>query len=90
MLKQNFKILKQTIADGTENPERIKESIKTLKRYLKKKESKTLTGPQRERIEKLIQEYDVVDTDIFCNPVEMLDEAEKGLKQWVDEEKREQ
>ena len=49
-----------------------------------------MTEPQRERIEKLIQEYDVVDPDIFCNPVEMLDEAEKGLKQWVDEEKREQ
>jgi 3'-phosphoadenosine 5'-phosphosulfate sulfotransferase (PAPS reductase)/FAD synthetase len=60
MLKQNFKILKQTIANGTENPERIKESIKTLKKYLKKKESKTLTEPQRERIEKLIQEYDYI------------------------------
>ena len=35
-------------------------------------------------------EDDVVDPDIFWNPVEMLDEAEKGLKQWVDEEKREQ
>jgi|21_taG_2_1085346.scaffolds.fasta_scaffold04284_5 3'-phosphoadenosine 5'-phosphosulfate sulfotransferase (PAPS reductase)/FAD synthetase len=90
MLKQNFKILKQTIADGTENPDRLQESVNVLKRYLKKKESKTLTGPQRERIEKLIQEYDVVDPDIFCNPVEMLDEAEKGLKQWVDEENHEQ
>ena len=86
MLKQNFKILKQTIEDGTENPERLKESIKTLKRYLKKKESKTLTGPQRERIEKLIQEYDVTEADKFCNPIKEMDEAEAGLKKWADEQ----
>ena len=44
MLKQNFKILKQTIEDGTENPDRLQESVNVLKRYLKKKESKKL-GP---------------------------------------------
>ena len=87
MLKQNFKILKQTIEDGTENSNRLQESVNVLKRYMKKKESKTLTEPQRERIEKLIQEYDVVDPDIFCNPIEMLNEAEEGLKQWDKEDK---
>ena len=86
MLKQNFKILKQTIEDGTENSNRLQESVNVLKRYMKKKESKTLTEPQRERIEKLIQEYDVVDPDTFCNPIEMLNEAEEGLKQWVEED----
>jgi len=85
MLKQNFKILKQTIEDGTENPERLKESVKTLKRYLKKKESKTLTGPQRERIEKLIQEYDVTEADKFCNPIKEMNEAEAGLDKWANE-----
>jgi 3'-phosphoadenosine 5'-phosphosulfate sulfotransferase (PAPS reductase)/FAD synthetase len=87
MLKQNFKILKQTIEDGTENSNRLQESVNVLKRYMKKKESKTLTEPQRERIEKLIQEYDVVDPDTFCNPIEMLNEAEEGLKQWDKEDK---
>ena len=87
MLKQNFKILKQTIEDGTENSNRLQESVNVLKKYMKKKESKTLTEPQRERIEKLIQEYDVVDPDTFCNPIEMLNEAEEGLKQWDKEDK---
>mgnify|MGYP003635519939 FL=1 len=88
MLKQNFKILKQTIDAGTESQtERLKESVDELKRYLKKKESKTLTEPQRERIEKLIQEYDVVDPDIFCNPIKEMDEAEDGLQKWMQEDK---
>jgi len=33
---------------------------------------------------------DLEDPDTYCNPIEMLDEAEKGLKQWVDEENHEQ
>jgi len=61
MLKQNFKILKQTIDEGTENPNRLKESINSLKRYLDNKESKALTQTQRKRVKELIQTYQVVD-----------------------------
>mgnify|MGYP003657376184 CR=1 FL=1 len=61
MLQQNFKILKQTIEDGTENPNRLEESINVLKRYLNKKESKSLTQSQRKRIQSLIQKYHVGD-----------------------------
>tara|TARA_R110000803_G_scaffold13653_2_gene38301 strand:+ start:39 stop:1163 length:1125 start_codon:yes stop_codon:yes gene_type:complete len=57
MLKQNFKILKQTIEDGTEKTDRLKESIKTLQKYLKSKESKTLSISQRQRIINLIKEF---------------------------------
>ena len=85
MLKQNFKILKQTIEDGTENPDRLQESVNVLKRYLKKKESKKLTEPQRERIVKLIEEYDVTEADKFCNPINDMNEAEEGLNKWAQE-----
>jgi hypothetical protein len=57
MLKQNFKILKQTIEDRTENPNRLNESVIVLRKYLKKPESKTLTEPQRQRIINLIKEF---------------------------------
>ena len=57
MLKQNFKILKQTIEDGTENPDRLNESVDVLRRYLKKPESKTLLPKQRQRIVDLIKEF---------------------------------
>ena len=58
MLKQNFKILKQTIEDGTENIERLQDSVNVLKRYMMKKESEALTDVQRERITKLVEEYE--------------------------------
>ena len=32
------------------------------------------------------EEHDMEDPDTFCNPIEWLDEAEKGLKKWVDED----
>ena len=28
---------------------------------------------------------DLEDPNIYCNPIEWLDEAEEGLKKWVDE-----
>ena len=58
MLKQNFKILKQTIEDGTENHNRLETSISVLKKFLDKKESNNLTDIQKERIIKLIKEYE--------------------------------
>jgi hypothetical protein len=58
MLKQNFKILKETEANGTEKQGRLQESVDELKRYLKKPESKSLTTVQRERIEVLIDEFE--------------------------------
>ena len=58
MLKQNFKILKQTIEDGTENIQRLQDSVNVLKRYMMKKESEALTDVQRERITKLVEEYE--------------------------------
>lgn len=57
MLRQNFKILKQTIADGTEKDGRLDESLNVLKKYLKKDESKTLLPQQRQRIVDLIKEF---------------------------------
>ncbi len=57
MLKQHFKILKQTIDNGTENPDRLNGSINVLKKYLKKPESKTLLPQQRQRIVDLIKEF---------------------------------
>jgi len=59
MLKQNFKILKETEANGTEKAGRLEESVDELKRYLKKPESRSLTIIQRERIEGLIEEFKV-------------------------------
>jgi hypothetical protein len=44
-----------------------------------------LTGPQRERIDKLIQEYDVTEADKFCNPIKEMDEAEEDLNKWANE-----
>jgi 3'-phosphoadenosine 5'-phosphosulfate sulfotransferase (PAPS reductase)/FAD synthetase len=86
MLKQNFKILKETIDAGTEaQSDRLQESVDELKRFLKKKESKTLTGPQIERIEKLIEQYDVTEADKFCNPIKEMNEAEAGLDKWANE-----
>lgn len=32
------------------------------------------------------EEHDMEDPNTFCNPIEWLDEAEKGLKKWVDED----
>lgn len=57
MLRQNFKILKETIEAGTERPDRLEESINTLKKWLKKPESKTLTDTQRQRVIDLIKEF---------------------------------
>jgi 3'-phosphoadenosine 5'-phosphosulfate sulfotransferase (PAPS reductase)/FAD synthetase len=57
MLRQNFKILKQTITDGTENPNRINESVKVLQKYLDSEESQKLNVAQRLRIKVLINEY---------------------------------
>tara|TARA_R110002074_G_scaffold346222_2_gene516581 strand:+ start:42 stop:467 length:426 start_codon:yes stop_codon:yes gene_type:complete len=86
MLKQNFKILKETIEAGTEaQSDRLQESVDELKRFLKKKESKTLTEPQRERIKKLIEQYDVTEADKFCNPIKEMNEAEAGLDKWANE-----
>ena len=68
MLKQNFKILRQTIKDGTENPDRLNESINVLKKYLKKPESKTLSTQQRQKISDLISEFsDEVNIDSFMS-----------------------
>jgi len=58
MLKQNFKILKETETNGTEKVGRLQDSVDELKRYLKKPESNTLTIIQREKIEGLIKEFD--------------------------------
>lgn len=58
MLKQNFKILKQTIEDGTENPNRLKESVKVLKIYMTKDEFSKLTTQQQQRIKDLVKEYE--------------------------------
>ena len=60
MLKMNFKLMKEYIANGTENPERMVKSVETLKRYLKKKESNELTQEQRDRIVALIKEYEEI------------------------------
>ena len=59
MLKQNFKILRDTVSNGTENSDRLQKSVDTLKKYLDKPESDKLTTPQRERIEGLIEEFKV-------------------------------
>ena len=59
MLKQNFKILKETEENGTERKGRLEDSLKVLRTFLKKPDSKVLTGKQRERIEGLIKEFDV-------------------------------
>jgi 3'-phosphoadenosine 5'-phosphosulfate sulfotransferase (PAPS reductase)/FAD synthetase len=57
MLKQNFKILKETEANGTEREGRLQESVDELKRFLKKPEGKKLTDIQRDRINNLISLY---------------------------------
>ena len=55
MLKQNFGILKRT------EPERLQESCRTLRKYMKKDISKEdLTKKMRERGEMLLEEYEVV------------------------------
>ena len=57
MLRMNFKLMKEFIDNGTELPNRLKESLDVLKKYLKSKESKTLPEPQRQRIINLIKEF---------------------------------
>jgi 3'-phosphoadenosine 5'-phosphosulfate sulfotransferase (PAPS reductase)/FAD synthetase len=57
MLKQNFKILKQSIIEKSEDPKRLKESIKTLQTWLDKTESKSITASQRQRVLDLIKMY---------------------------------
>lgn len=59
MLKMNFKLMKEFIDNGTENPERLIKSIQTLKKYIKNKDSDELTDEQRQRIIELIKEYEV-------------------------------
>lgn len=56
MLKMNFKLMKEFIDNGTENPQRLTDSIDTLKRYMKK-DGKKLTEPQKKRVLDLIKEY---------------------------------
>jgi 3'-phosphoadenosine 5'-phosphosulfate sulfotransferase (PAPS reductase)/FAD synthetase len=57
MLRQNFKILKETEANGTEKKGRLQESVVELKKFLNKPESKTLLPQQRQRIVDLIKEF---------------------------------
>lgn len=57
MLRQNFKILKETVFNGTENQDRLIKSVNTLVKYLSSAESDSLTPEQRERIEGLIEEF---------------------------------
>lgn len=57
MLKQNLKIMKQTVLAGTEEPERLENSIKTLQKYLKSEDSKNLSEKMRYRIVDLLAEY---------------------------------
>jgi len=58
MLRQNFVLMKQFIDDGTENPKRLEESVNTLKKYLKKDGKTQLTELQKERVQKIIDEFD--------------------------------
>jgi 3'-phosphoadenosine 5'-phosphosulfate sulfotransferase (PAPS reductase)/FAD synthetase len=57
MLRQNLKMMKEFIDNGTELPERLKASIKVLQKYLDSEESNKLNKAQRLRIEVLIDEY---------------------------------
>ena len=57
MLRMNFKLMKEFIDNGTEQPKRMEASLNTLKKYLKSKESKKLTEKQRQRIIDLIKEF---------------------------------
>ena len=57
MLKQNLKILYETVQAGSENPERLKKSIIKLQKYLKSKESKELSDIMRNKLELLIANY---------------------------------
>ncbi len=57
MLRQNFKIMHETIKDGTEEPERLDKSIKTLQKFLKSKDSAKLSGKMRDRIANLLADY---------------------------------
>lgn len=57
MLKMNLKLMKQFIDNGTENPQRLVDSIDTLEKFLGKSESKSLLEHQRQRIIDLIKEY---------------------------------
>ena len=53
MLKQNLKILKET------EPERLENSLNTLKKFLKSRNSKTLTEKMRCRLVEIISFFDV-------------------------------
>jgi len=58
MLKQNFKLMQEFINNGTELPERMEKSIKTLEKYLKSEKSQQeLNSEQRARLEQLILEF---------------------------------
>lgn len=57
MLKMNFKLMKQFIDEGTENPDRIINSIKVLEKYITSEDSKSLTDVQRQKVIDLIKEY---------------------------------
>jgi len=56
MLKMNFKLMKEFIDNGTENPQRLTDSIDTLKRYMKK-DGRKLNEQQQKRVLDLIKEY---------------------------------
>jgi len=57
MLKMNLKLMKQFIDEGTEKPERLENSITTLRKYISSNESKSLTDIQRQKIIDLVKEY---------------------------------
>ncbi len=61
MLRQNFKILKETIVAGTESQtDRLQESVDELKRFLAKSESHKLSDIQIEKLQKLVIEFTVI------------------------------
>ena len=58
MLKMNLKILKETVEAGTERKDRFNESINTLQKYLKSKESiKELPDSNRVKLTELLKEF---------------------------------
>ena len=57
MLKQNLTIIQKTILAGTEEPERLDNTIKSLQKYIKSNDSKTLSENMRNRLIDLIADY---------------------------------
>ena len=57
MLKQNLRIMHDTIQAETEEPSRLKESIGTLQKYLKSRDSECLSDDMRDRLVRLIAQY---------------------------------